>query len=135
MWNLAKPGGWNRYEILTHEQGRKVAEIAEEKNISIEEKYKRFDKIHEKIKFRSFGKKSIKKNKEIDHQNETKNAKEILEEQKEKAAKEIEEIKKSQQSKAGKVWELRKKVVGKKNNLEATAIKDPKTNNLVSMLQ
>ena len=131
MWNLAKPGGWNRYQILTGEASEKIATIADSETFTIEEKYKKFDKIHEKIKFQSFGKKNIRKKKDVLNKDDTKDAKQILEEQKKIAAAEIEEIKVAQHSKVGKIWEIKKKILGNKNNTEASAIKDPKTNKLI----
>ena len=45
---------------------------------------------------------------------------------------EIEEIKKLKISKVGKIWEMKKKIVGgKKASMETTAIVDPENNKLV----
>ena len=135
MWNLAKPGGWNRYQILTGEASEKIADIADSETFTVEEKYRKFDKIHEKIKFQAFGKKNIRKRKDVVNDDDTKDAKEILEEQKKIAAAEIEEINVAQHSKVGKIWEIKKKILGNKNIVEASAIKDPKTNKLVVDIQ
>merc|ERR1712105_557975 len=106
MWNLGKPGGWNRYHVLTEEEGMKVEKIAGSEN-TVEEKYHKFVKLHDKIKFRAFGKMNIKKKKDDLDNNEKKDAKEIFEEQSKRAADEIEEIKGTQHSKAGKVCEIK----------------------------
>ena len=56
----------------------------------------------------------------------------MLEEETRRAELEIEEIKKVGKSKVGKVWEIKKKIVnGKKRAIEATAIVNPQTKQLV----
>ena len=55
-WNLAKCGGWNRYEVLTDECSVALNTVIEDNTKSVEEVAKKFEKIHEKVKFKSFGK-------------------------------------------------------------------------------
>ena len=55
-WNLAKSGGWNKYELLTDECSEALDDAIDDKTKTIEEVAEKFNKIHEKIKFRSFGK-------------------------------------------------------------------------------
>ena len=62
MWNLAKTGGWEAYEKITGEKADKLNNIMDEKETSIEEKMDKFQRLHDKIKFRAFGKVQIKEN-------------------------------------------------------------------------
>ena len=55
-WNLAKYGGWNRYKVLTDECSEALNEVIGDNSKNVEEITEKFDKIHEKVKFRSFGK-------------------------------------------------------------------------------
>ena len=60
MWNLAKVGGWEAYEKITNEKAETLNKMMEEKETPIEEKMQRFKRLHDKIKFRAFGKVQIK---------------------------------------------------------------------------
>ena len=55
IWNLAKEWGWTNYKELT-EKYSKSLENAIEVGENIEDKMKKFNNIHEKIKFKTFGK-------------------------------------------------------------------------------
>ena len=98
----------------------------------------KFEKIHDKIKHKSFGKVTISDRKRTIH-TEEKNAisqeakaKELFELQKKKAEDAIEEIKKLKLSRVGNVWEVRKKVLGKKKtNTQPNAILNPESGILV----
>jgi hypothetical protein len=91
----------------------------------------KFEKIHNKIKFRAFGKVTIGCGQKGPKES-TANTADLFEEQERRAAEEIEDIKKAKKGKVGRVWEVRKKVIGgKKAILEATAIVNPKTKKLV----
>ena len=58
-------------------------------------------------------------------------ATELLEAQQKRAQSKIEDIEKTKGGKVRKVWEIKKKVLGgKKTDVEATAIINPKTGNL-----
>ena len=63
MWNLAKVGGWEAYEKITNEKAETLNKMMEEKETPIEEKMQRFKRLHDKIKFRAFGKVQIKETK------------------------------------------------------------------------
>ena len=88
----------------------------------IDEKMRQFEKIHDKLKFKAFGKIRISgKTHKKEKSNNTKNnvgdlinAKSIFEEKEQIASQEIEEIKKKKLSKVGNIWEIRKKVIGGK---------------------
>ena len=101
---------------------------------NIDEKYKRFEKIHDKIKFKAFGKVTIRQRRIPKDKLEVvgkDTAKELLEAQQKRAQSEIEDIEKTKRGKVRKVWEIKKKVLGgKKTDVEATAIINPKTGNL-----
>ena len=56
IWNLAKEGGWSLYKKLTEEFSETIKEIFNNKDINIEMKMKKFETLHEKIKFKAFGK-------------------------------------------------------------------------------
>ena len=101
------------------------------------EKMKKFNDIHEKIKFKAFGKTTIKsKPKEVKKRNLKKDvkdyeAKALYQEEVKRTDIEINEIKKMKTSKVGRVWEIKKRIVGgKKASLEATAIVNPHTGKL-----
>ena len=109
--------------------------MAENKEIDVETMMTNFEKMHDKIKFRAFGKvtlggritmrKSEENNTEGDAETE-------FNEKVRKAKKEIEEIAKTTNVKVGKIWDVRKKVLGKrKSETQATAIINPQTTNLV----
>ena len=101
---------------------------------NIDEKYKRFEKIHDKIKFKAFGKVTIRQRRIPKDKLEVvgkDTATELLEAQQKRAQSEIEDIEKTKGGKVRKVWEIKKKVLGgKKTDVEATAIINPKTGNL-----
>ena len=59
-WNLGKPDGWNRYEILTDEKANEIVEIVEDADNNIETVTTKINKLDNKIKFKSFGKTKLK---------------------------------------------------------------------------
>ena len=108
-----------------------------DENTSIEEKMDRFDKLHNKTKFKAFGKVTINGNRKQVNESERSNtddkdrAKELFEEQEKKAEYEIQEIKKKKLPKLRNIWEIRKKVLGGGKEIQATAVMDPETEKLV----
>ena len=137
IWNLAKEGGWTNYKELT-EKYSKSLENAIEVGENIEDKMKKFNNIHEKIKFKAFGKITVgRKQKESAKLSKKKGAfeeeaKNLFNEEIERTNDEIDEIKKLKTSKVGRIWEIKKRIVGgKKATIEATAIMNPNTNKLV----
>ena len=60
-WNLAKEGGWEQYKKVSDELSDKVKEAIEDDENSVEETKKEFDKVHDKIRFKAFGKVTIHK--------------------------------------------------------------------------
>ena len=134
-----KKGGWERYSLLSDEYSEKLGNIVESKETSIEEKIGKFDRIHDTIKYKSFGKVTITGNKnkntegkEDEDVSKNKSTKDDIEEQERKAEEEIEDIKQMKLSKVRKVWEIRKRILGgKKSELQASAIINPVTEKLV----
>ena len=98
----------------------------------MDDKMEAFEKVHEKIKFKSFGKVKIGKSYREKVGQVIKDPKEQFEEEEAKASKEIDQINKMKLSNIGKVWEIRRRIVGgKKANIEATAITNPDSGKLV----
>ena len=66
-----KEGGWNRYQILSDKYSDALQNVIGDENINIEKKMAKFEKIHEKIKYKSFGKvtSNSKRNKMHDPKN------------------------------------------------------------------
>ena len=137
VWNLAKEGGWDQYKVLTDVYSEALRKVIETDN-TVEEKMNKFEKIHDKIKYKAFGKVTIggkltnKSEDFVDVLKEGEQAEALFEEQVRKANDAIEDIKKLKIPKAGKIWEIRKEVLGgKKACLEATAIIHPESGKLV----
>ena len=61
-WNLAKDGGWEEYRKGSEKIEEKILGVVGNHEISIEEKMKEIDKIHNKVKYKSFGKVTITQN-------------------------------------------------------------------------
>ena len=118
MWNMAKEGGWEAYEKITGQKAKTLKKIMDEKDTSIEEKMLKFERLHTKIKFRAFGKVQIKDKKRqtiVNHEEKKESAEEMLNKQKAEAEAEIEKLKTEHSSKAGRIWEMKKKIIaGKK---------------------
>jgi len=137
VWNLRKEGGWSLYKEVTDSYSEKVSNIAENMELNIEEMSEAIEKVNNKIKFKAFGKVTIgvkKKDNKSTEQDKNKNedAETILNEQVKRAKEEIDKMKSMQNGRVGKVWDVRKKILGeKKSTMEATAIKHPITNKLL----
>ena len=133
-WNLAKVGGWMKYKEESSKYCKALENVIEDVNANIDEKYEKFKKIHNKIKFKAFGKVTIGTKKESKTKSRTDGedlAKELLEAQQNRADAEINEIERTKGGKVGKVWEIKKKVIGgKKAAIEATTIINPKSGKL-----
>ena len=137
MWNLARENGWEEYKRITNKYSDKLEKVVEDDKIPIEEVIKKFDNIMKDIKFKSFGKVTINNKRDeskkihvVDIQEEKEReevkAKLLYEEQNKIVSEELEKIKASKNGRAGIIWEVRKKVIGKKkNNIVARAIKNP----------
>ena len=102
---------------------------------------RRFENIHNDIKFKAFGKVTLNNNRNEHDEEEDNNDEDDTEEKKAElladeqhniVEEELENIRKTKNGKAGQVWKVRRKVIGeKKGKILPTAIKDPATNKLV----
>ena len=130
-WNLAKPGGWERYEKLTEEAAEKIVRVVNDEKLNEEEIMKGVDAIETKVKFKAFGKTkeaTLKKQVERKHTNDE----ELLEQQGKAMEEEIMKVKGEAKDRVGRVYKMKKRMMGGKNAAqEPTAIRDPTNNELV----
>ena len=134
-WNLAKEGGWEIYKKLCEEASEKINSVVENEVNSIEDMISKFEKFHNKIKHRAFGKVTLRNKKKITNQEVVSEheRKENVEDDEVKANKEIEEIKAMKGGRVGHIWNIRRKVFGgEKGGKEATAIINPETNKVAT---
>ena len=137
IWNLAKSDSWTEYKKETDAFSEELEKIVENKNTSVQETMHKFDRIHDKIKFKVFGKVSLNNNKNTKEKENTKNedkvkAKEVHEKQVKTVQNELEKIRETKNGKAGQIWKVREKVIGgKKKSMLPSAIFDPKTKKLL----
>ena len=119
-WNLAKTGGWNRYEVLTNECSEALNEVIDDKTMNIDEVTEKVNKIHDKVKYRSFGKVTLSARRTNKHQEkeeigtEEEKAKVLLDKQVKEVDKEIRDIEEKQKGTVGRIYEIKKKVNGVK---------------------
>ena len=131
MWNLTKENGWKNYKELLEKSSSKLLELVENEELSIEDIMKKMDAIQTKVKFQAFGKVALRERKEREDNNKKDKstediANEILEEQTKNDIEEIKKNKKKKRNRVGRIWEIRKKIVGgKKGSRGASAIIDP----------
>ena len=140
-WNLAKEGGWLEYKEESHNSTERLIDIVLNKEYSIDETKKRFDKVHEHIKYKAFGKVTLRQNHKEKGKKESKGndkkekeedkANKQWEEEVKRAEEEIKEIDKLRNGKVGKIWEVKKRIIGgKKATMQATAVINPETGKL-----
>ena len=137
-WNLAKDGGWEKYRELSDKFSDKLDQIIENEDTTVEEMMTNIEKIQDKIKYMAFGKvtiggkKSNREEVECDAEEMEETAENTFKKQIDKAQEEIKQIEKENKCRAGRVWEIRKRVLGgTKVVSEVNAIEDPKTKRLV----
>ena len=134
-WNLRKEGGWEKYKVLAEDASKKVSALAEDKHKSVEEITERFYKISDDLKFKAFGKITIKdkcvdreKVKELFGGDE---AKEFLRRQQEKAEEELMKLKSKSTGRVSSVFQIVRSIQGpSKGGGEAHAVEDPESNEL-----
>ena len=139
-WNLAKDGGWKKYRELTEKQNEKLDNVIKSNEKTIEEISNKMESVLDNVRFKAFGKVTIGKKNKTMNQNEKETNSEIksndndeidFTEEERKVDEELKEIEEKGKGKVGKIWEIRKRVVGgKKAMMEATAIINPKTGKL-----
>ena len=124
----------------------KAKAAIEDEDKTVEEAKEVFDKVHNKIRFQAFGKVTLnkrenmcieeddQKNGEDDEKTGTTDedkAEELFRAEVKRAEEEVEKIKITANNKVGRVWELKRVIIGgKKGTQENTAIVNPKTNKL-----
>jgi len=117
-WNLAKEEGWKKYKEASNKEANKIVDAVQDKTKTIDEVMNKFNKVHDNIKYKAFGKvtlkeKVVKSDTSVDGSEEDK-AEAIHKEQEEVMNKEMEEIKSNGKGKVGRIWQVRKKIVGDK---------------------
>ena len=116
-WNLAKEGGWDRYKEISDQYSEAIEKVLNNQEDNVEEAMTKFNKIHDKIKYISFGKTTIREKSDNNQEKMREGgekADDLLEEQETRAAEEIEQIKKVKGGRVGQIWDLKKKIVGGK---------------------
>ena len=112
-WNLAKEGGWKHYKEESKKAVERLIDILNNKDYSIEETKKMFDKVHEHVKYKAFGKVTLRTNHKEKYekrskvseekQSEEDKAKKQWEEEVKRAEEEMKEIDKLKNGKVGKI--------------------------------
>ena len=128
-----KPGGWEKYGQATDDIAANLVEVVEaEKDIDVI--IRKIDKLQDMAKFIAFDKTKIK-HKKTTVTNKAENsieAKEVLKRQSEQLEKEILEIKNNKQGRATKVFKMKSRIGGSKNqSQEAHAIIDPNSGEIL----
>ena len=133
-WNLSKEGGWEAYKEITDDKSQEIIRIVEDKNKSIEDIFKDFERVDKDIKFEAFGKVTIKDKRKVEGKKSWKEmgARELLEKQHAKAEEELIKLRASGQGRTGSVFKIARSIQGPKNGgMEAHAIADPATGEVV----
>ena len=130
-WNLAKPGGWEAYKVLTNKVTDDMDRVIDDDSKTIDEVVEKVEKIQDKIKYKAFGKTRIKKRVEKSKQitegmkDTGDDAKELLARQAKKIEEEIQSIKENNAGRVNRVFRMRNVVRGSnKADQEAHAILD-----------
>ena len=135
-WNLGKPGGWEDYSVISDEKSVDIIKIVKDETKTIEEIASKVEKIHEDVKFKAFGKTTIKSGVPKPSiqvvENSEEEAKNLIERQSNMIEKEIKELKESKQGRSAKIFKVAEKIRGpKKGFIEPQAVKDPNSGKLV----
>ena len=137
-FNLKKDGGWATYKTLTDEC-EELVNIVNNDSDSVEKIHAKFESIHNKIKFKSFGKTRITTRSKVKMINENHNGNvddkvvidRIIKQKSDILQKEISDLKAGSLSRPAQVFKLIEKIKGpKKVGPEACAIVDPNTKEL-----
>ena len=122
-WNLCKEGGWESYKKYTNDDLGNVVEAINDDALDMEVIINRFEKMHTKAKFKSFGKitvnNDLKKSKKRDTENENDDeqkeyAKEIVEKQSKQLETEINNLKEESNTRSTRVFKLIERIQGPK---------------------
>ena len=113
-WNLAKEGVWKDYKKVSDEMSEKLKDIIEAESKGVEETKKDFDKVHDKIRFKAFGKVTLNNNmfkeededinkNDSDGNTDEEKAEQLFQEQQKTVEEEVEKIKLTANNKVGRV--------------------------------
>ena len=135
-WNLNKPGGWELYHKISDQASDKIDKIVEDKSKNIDEVMNEFEKIHDKVKFKTFGKTTIgkinKEDKKKIFKSSEEEAEDLVRERAKKIESEVNEMKESNKGRVGNIIQLSKSINGnKKGGMEAQAVKHPESGKLL----
>ena len=143
-WNLAKPGGWERYKELTEASSERIDNIIDNKKLTSDEVAEKVERVETKIKFQSFGKtkpptklrvsQRLEKGAQPSCGLESEDAKvdKIMKKQSQELEEEINNLKKNKFGKVTNVFKMAEIVGGaKKQREEAHGIIDPETYEVV----
>ena len=135
-FNLKKEEGWENYKALT-EECDDLLRIVNDNEKSIADIYEKFEKMHNKIKFKSFGKTRTMRagNEKTEKHKLSENNEavidDIMKKRSNRLESEIQSLKSSSNSRSTRAFKLIETLQGKKKSgLEAVAIIDPVTNEL-----
>ena len=147
MWNVKKPGGWDNYKSTSDKYAEDIIKIVEDEEASVEDVYKKFDQINDKIRYISFGKTKVNKSEKKVAETKSEDATEknadndedvedersrILRKQTEKIEKHVRDIRSMKLGRLTNVFKMKDVISGpKKAGQEAAAIKDSRSGNLV----
>ena len=134
-WNLKKQGGWELYKELAEEKSDKMIEVIDDTSKSIEEVVKKFERMHNDIKFEAFGKVTLKDKNNVQEKqqknktSEEEEARNLLKKQTEKAEEELIKLKDSKKGRTASIFKIVQAIQGprKGGSMQAYSITDPKS--------
>ena len=139
-WKTGTKESWKDYKVISKETGRKINEIVKREDKEIDEVLKKVEALENKLRFKSFGKYTVKsenkRREKIEEEQkdltDEEKAKDLLEKQTKRIDESIKEIEKKGLSKVGRIHEVARQAKGKgKGAGQPTAIIDPNTGKLV----
>ena len=133
-WNLGKPGGWESYKDMTDSAANDIENIVLNEEMEIDKVIKKIETVNNDIKFKAFGKTRVSRNKTKSKivTSESDADEELIKKQTRKIEKEILQVKSQKPGRVGMVFKMKELINGpKKAGQEPTAIRNPKTNELI----
>ena len=121
-WNLKKEGGWERYKELSDDRSKDIEKLVDDDGKSIDQVFKGFERIDNDIKFKAFGKITLKDKKVIKVQktksevSEEDAAKELLKAQSLRAEEELTKLRELKLGRAGNVFKIARSIQGPKKS-------------------
>ena len=139
-WKSGSKETWLKYKEESKEASRKIAETIDDKEKDIDEVLEKVEAIETKLKFKTFGKytvKSLAKRKEKVEKEEEyltieERAEKLLKNQTKRVDEAVNKVKESGQNKVGQIFKISQEIKGTENgSSRANAIKHPRTGKLV----